>query len=898
MKQKRQLKKGGNLIQNIFKENTILIPTNTTDLYDKILEVLNTKITEPRETDEELTNNNKEISKFLYELNQIPVSGRNIFVDIANIVAQYDITNEESINFQSVIEDSEKSLFPLYELFTKEDPQHFITIDPTIIQIMIFDPNIINTTDIVYSLKLILRGDTKLTIRYTTQLFPKNTDINFESADPNILTNFNNFNINLDTSYFEESKYINELQDFLKKYIKYYTFYKKCYTFNLPEGKTNTLIDYQLRYISILGKARFSDIYIQAKTALVSDYIMSNLLFTSPYYAFISGGYKGFKSNKYGVTRSGYEIAKKYNRPILTIMCKEGLHDYHQYSDATLIYGEHWGEDSIALSQFTDGAIIIAPFGGWTYIECLTLLKNKKIVGIYNDLYNILNYDDNKKNYDQFNFFKFFNSEQNSIINYYINYYLILIRLYISSNNNKLDKINEDDKIECLSYAIKLLKYLLELLPIATNKYKAIDDIEKKIQDLLNKTNTDIEIETLNEIFQNDTSEIEKFKDLNNINNKENVEILKKYIISKSEKDINRITYLKTFNELNNYKTNKIKEFIDDSNVKIIIEIINYFNKFKTHINNFITEDFKLLNIEYRKYIKDIYQLNIPENCDGIWIKPKFNISDNCIINREQVRIDKEQEKRDKEKEQEIINANQALWEKIGAEHIAQKKLERNTSREKARQNAINIRNKKRAAAHSVRHQINALDNIELNNVDLISEPQEPQEPQKSQEQTGGSAKKYKQYKKCGGKCDIEAINAIINDGIAKYNINYSNIINDPIFNKDIGDGLNNNIIFVFSDIMYLNIYLNENLNTPHYQTRLQVKINNLKNINLSTSLNSGENQYQLIRAETQKNLALDKRIDGHFNIEKNKIILDDIIRANYTFIIKDECSDYSKLLH
>jgi hypothetical protein len=95
---------------------------------------------------------------------------------------------------------------------------------------------------------------------------------------------------------------------------------------------------------------------------------MSNLLFASPAYGFISGGYKGFKDNAYGITRSGYEIAKKYNRPILTIMCKEGMHDAHEYSDATLIYGEHWGEDTIALSQLTDGAIIIAPFGCLTYV--------------------------------------------------------------------------------------------------------------------------------------------------------------------------------------------------------------------------------------------------------------------------------------------------------------------------------------------------------------------------------------------------------------------------------------------------------------------------------------------------------------------------------------------------
>ena len=47
MKSKKLLKKGGNPIQNIFKEDTISIPINTTDLYNKILNVLNTKIEEP-----------------------------------------------------------------------------------------------------------------------------------------------------------------------------------------------------------------------------------------------------------------------------------------------------------------------------------------------------------------------------------------------------------------------------------------------------------------------------------------------------------------------------------------------------------------------------------------------------------------------------------------------------------------------------------------------------------------------------------------------------------------------------------------------------------------------------------------------------------------------------------
>ena len=44
----------------------------------------------------------------------------------------------------------------------------------------------------------------------------------------------------------------------------------------------------------------------------------------------------------YGITISWYEIAKEYEKPILTIMCKEGLDDYHLFADATDVFGEHY----------------------------------------------------------------------------------------------------------------------------------------------------------------------------------------------------------------------------------------------------------------------------------------------------------------------------------------------------------------------------------------------------------------------------------------------------------------------------------------------------------------------------------------------------------------------------
>ena len=451
-------------IDNIFIQNDIIFSNTNTDtnlinnedvtLYAEIIKIL---------TDNGgKSANTTEMIEFLGNLskNDTVDSHLKIFQDIDRIVRLY---NKESYNFQTkihphtitttngVTKNEDLDIFAEYKLWNKENQQNFITIDPTIIQIMIFDSEYDNcitqiageTVDIVYSLKLIIKDQNKLVLRYTTHLFPEYKNDGGTKKQSKIknfkdLTDFNNFNKQLYNNPGYNNQYDNELLKFLKQYIKFYKFYKKCYKINDTTSRTEKILtDYQLKYISILGKARFGDSDIKYRTAILTDYIMSNLLFTSPAYGFMSGGYKGFKDNKFGITRSGYEIAKKYNRPILTIMCKEGMHDYHEYSDATLIYGEHWGEDTIALSQFTDGAIVIAPFGGWTYIECLALLKNKKIVGIYNDLYNILNFEDKRNDnidndldinfnkYDNKNFFKFAPSEQNSIIDYYINYYLI-----------------------------------------------------------------------------------------------------------------------------------------------------------------------------------------------------------------------------------------------------------------------------------------------------------------------------------------------------------------------------------------------------------------------------------------------------------------------------------------
>jgi hypothetical protein len=752
MKQKKHFKKGGGAIENIFTQSDIKI-TADTDLYDEIIKILD----ECKNGKDENINVISDFCTRLYEnKNEKKNKNKNFFKDIVMLILKYDATKEREINFQSNIKESGKDLFGFYELFAIEDSQKFITIDPTIIQIMIFDANLANDTDIVYSLKLIIRSNKLLTVRYTTQLFPNNSKItNFNNLD-----SFNTFNMSLGNDYIN-GNYENQLIQFLKQYIKFYEFYKKCYVIEESSRRpaaasvSKKIIDYQLKYISILGKARFGKPEVQSRTAIVTDYVMSNLLFATPTYGFISGGYKGFNQYKFGVTRSGYEISKKYNRPILTIMCNEGRVDSHQYSDATLIYGEHWGEDSIALSQLTDGAIIIAPFGGWTYIECLTLLQNEKIVGIYNDLYNILNYkekatiptaemaialrNERTKNYQDSNitdedikkdinnknanaaaniyFFTFTKTEQNNIIDYYINYYLILLYLL------KQDSVEEDQTfIQCLELGIKILMVIKDTFNTIAG-YRG---------------DMDIIIPTLIIPFTN-------------------------------------------------------------THIAPLIEI---FNTLKTEINTIVNTKLQYINDLYLKKCSSEYQSKIPQKCDGIWIKPLFNLITCCI--------------------------------------------------------------KQTTAA----------------------------QPAATQGTSGGSNKNKYKYKKGG--CDVSGVSENIKTLLNSYTIDYNALQTYALFNN-----LNKNIIFVFSDAMYLTMYLNENLNTINFQTQIQQKIAKLSKIVITPRIRGSTplTVFGLVRAESQKIIQLNRNMDGFINSETNELITNHIIRGKYTFIIDDECKNYTSLV-
>jgi hypothetical protein len=883
----KKLIKGGK-ISNILIQDDINTNINTnppTTLFAQITKLLDPKYISGKPSANENVN---KIIQFLEELNTInPVKNfngvNNIFEDINIIVNEYvpkQMTFQTS-KFKNKETSKADTLFGKYELILKESNRNYITIDPTIIQILIFDDNI-EDEDIVYSLKLIIRNNSELTLRYTTKLFPNKkiegrNDIKSKIESFTTLTNFISFNKELDNKYF--ANFDKELSTFMKTYIKFYEFYKKCY-----KTAERQYVDYQLKYISILGKARFRNNDIINRTALLTDYIMSNLLFTSPAYGFISGGYKGFKDDAYGITRSGYEIAKKYNRPILTIMCKEGMHDAHEYSDATLIYGEHWGEDTIALSQLTDGAIIIAPFGGWTYVECLALLSQNKIVGIYNDLFNILNYEKKMKDpelrakaessyvdildeseiksmseiYDSViddevktlknintnkntnkNFFNFTTSEQNSIIDYYINYYLILLHILIIA---KLI-LSKTDSVSIKTAPVDLS---------AINNFDKYVDFRQKIEPIY----------------------------------KEN---LKKLDVNFDECLILGIQILSHLKIL--FKAGQIC-LIDEKGqyVEDFTTLLEAFNKIKTNINSHVNANLDTINEIYNMICgkegeEETYQIKIPKKCDGIWIKPAFDLIKECVsptkaaeLNAETIAKVGAEAKR--KAAQDAYAANQLRKEKFNIDmNRRQSLLEYNF-------NAINTQddfNRGRSKGKTIGKTIGKRSD---------GKSKSKSTGKRSTPTVGG-----------GGGCTKHVSVPLLNI-ISEYQIDFIKLMNHVIFKN-----LNNNIIFVFSDILYLSSYLNTNLNISTFQSNMHKKITTLSktyngkskkdlfasSFNLSTKAIIDDAAFISALAESNnpskgdKFIELNRSIDGMYSTDRKEIIHHHIIREKYSFIIDNE---------
>jgi hypothetical protein len=789
-KKKQPSKKGGG-VNNICIQEDITLNVGS-NLFNEILRILN-----KTDNDEDIA----QIKILLGKLNKNITEdrldpsdtikfniGKNhtcIFNDITDIVNNFvkndgeDAETTTNHHFQTEkfsnprADDNNKwrysSLWGKYDLGRFENKQTFITIDPTIIQLLIFDSTYDNNkdNDIVYSLKLIIREQNKLCLRYTTQLFPTIIIADEEKYNSLIIdfkdmNNFGNFNKSLGKKTIEENYNI-QYNNFIKQYIKFYKFYKKCYYID----KKKKLIDYQLKYISILGKARFGDKELKKRTAVLTDYVMGNLIFANPTYGFISGGYKGFKSNKFGITRSGYEIAKKYNRPILTIMCAEGEHDAHKFSDSTLIYGEHWGEDTIALSQLTDGAIVIAPFGGWTYVECLALLAKRKIVAIYNDFFNILNYKPLKIPANVI-------SENNIFLK--------------RGTSPKLSDKSDDEIRTILKIEYVLLKNLIIDYEFQEEKKLTPDFSDEEIKLMLanKKVDNDNNIYFFKFLTTEQHSIIDYYI---------NYYIVLLYILCKNtyKEDSepsnssyeNLCTYLKYGIEILTYLKKLIKTKNTDANFNKVIEACNIL---KSTINSMVNENLDEINTLYHNLFRSYtdYHSKIPKNCDGIWTKPLFDLTELCKLSDDS--------------------------------------------------------------------DINKREKCDKNSTERLSDRN-------------------------------------INDLICVYKINYNKLFSDHIFEK-----LPYNIIFVFSDPLYLNMYLNENLNEPSFQKNMQIKINDLsQNISFCDE-QSFRTQRNLNLGDKNNYFRLNRHLDGTFTAD-GELIRHNILREKYSFIIDDKCQNYTALL-
>jgi hypothetical protein len=169
-----------------------------------------------------------------------------------------------------------------------------------------------------------------------------------------------------------------------------------------------------------------------------------------------------------------------------------------------------------------------------------------------------------------------------------------------------------------------------------------------------------------------------------------------------------------------------------------------------------------------------------------------------------------------------------------------------------------------------------------------------------------------KNSRKKGGDCT--PTNRTLLSIIDNYIIDPAIISAHPIFTN-----LNNNIIFVFSDVMYLNKYLNTNLNKKSFQENMQDKINKLTTTYMSGSANismknllqpsfnikeeenksyrdlikqmhdyiDDSNQTSKAKLDEKINsVNLNRNIDGMYDIDKG-IINHHLIREKYSFMYR-----------
>jgi hypothetical protein len=253
-------------------------------------------------------------------------------------------------------------------------------------------------------------------------------------------------------------------------------------------------------------------------------------------------------------------------------------------------------------------------------------------------------------------------------------------------------------------------------------------------------------------------------------------------------------------------------------NIQIIIEIITNFNTLKTIIHDRVFQNLDNINKLYKRLNpRSTYQDKIPEKCDGIWIKPLFDISSN-IIDISKV---------------DIINVDLSK------------------------------------SVEDLR--------VKLDEFTVISSLKEQEGRDRKRE---GGDKKGKR----GGTCATSGYEANLLAYINKVDINIELLLENSFFN----DKLHNNIIFVFSDVMYLNIYLNENLNASSFQERIQNKIKALLENSELKDIIAKEREYEVV---------LSRKIDGTLDEETKSISNIIKMRQDYTFKINDDCNNYTNLI-
>lgn len=251
-------------------------------------------------------------------------------------------------------------------------------------------------------------------------IFPDLTQINFNFANDKTKPELSN---NADIYIrFDKTSFTVPYKENFQQLLENEFYYDKNSMQSVIDYMYTYYIKKNTRFIALLGKARFwvSDtcehrdkskkaiqkivkrqsseanamqhIFYESisKTAVHKAYeytkeIISSLLFRNCNIGIVTGGYSGIMASECGITRTGYEIAKHYEKPIVTIMCNAGRFDKNKHSDAIGYFGMHWGDDTKALSSFVDGAIMIAPFGAWSQVELFMLSYKQKPCAIYLD---------------------------------------------------------------------------------------------------------------------------------------------------------------------------------------------------------------------------------------------------------------------------------------------------------------------------------------------------------------------------------------------------------------------------------------------------------------------------------------------------------------------------------